>query len=70
MKFYEVQKYLVKTGHIIYGNHIFGSTRTLSKLPQELQAAIAEAGKEVSGWWIEQSFADEDVLLKGLEDKE
>ncbi|WP_321990983.1 sialic acid TRAP transporter substrate-binding protein SiaP [Marispirochaeta aestuarii] len=69
MKFYEVQKYLVKTGHIIYGNHIFGSTRTLSKLPQELQAAIAEAGKEVSGWWIEQSFADEDVLLKGLEDK-
>ncbi len=69
MKFYEVQKYLVKTGHIIYGNHIFGSTRTLDKLPADLRAAVEEAGKEVSEYWINASFSDEDALLNGLVEK-
>jgi C4-dicarboxylate-binding protein DctP len=69
MKFYEVQKYLVKTGHIIQGNHIFGSTKTLSKLPEDIQQVIAEAGSEVSDWAIQESFRIEDELLAGLEGK-
>lgn len=69
MKFYEVQKYLIKTGHIIQGNHIFGSTKTLSKLPEDIQAIIVEVGSEVSDWAIAESFRIEDELLKGLADK-
>ncbi len=69
MKFNEVQKYLMKTGHIIQGNHIFGSTKSLSKLPADLQAAIYEAGAEISEWWIEQAFQVEDELLAALADR-
>ncbi len=69
MKFYEVQKYLVKTGHIIQGNHIFGSTKSLAKLPAEYQTAIVEAGKEVSDWSIAESFKIEDQLMGELVSK-
>lgn len=67
MKFNEVQKYLTRTGHIIQGNHVFGSAKSLGKLPQDLQDAIYEVGAEISQWWIEQAFAVEDELLGSLE---
>ena len=69
MKFYEVQNYLVKTGHIIQGNHVFGSTKTMEKLPADIVEIINEAGAEVSEWAIAESFRIEDELLAGLADK-
>lgn len=67
MKFYEVQDYLVKTGHIIQGNHILGSTKVLNKLPEDIQKIIKEVGAEVSDWSIKESFRIEDELLGTLE---
>jgi len=67
MKFYEVQNYLIKTGHIIQGNHIFGSTKILDQIPADIQQIIAEVGSEVSKWAIKESFRIEDELLAGLE---
>lgn len=67
MKFYEVQKYLVKTGHIIQGNHIFGSTKTYEKLPADIKQVLSEVGAEVSEWAIQESFRIEDELLANLE---
>ncbi|MDC7232816.1 MAG: sialic acid TRAP transporter substrate-binding protein SiaP [Spirochaetales bacterium] len=69
MKFYEVQNYLVKTGHIIQGNHVFGSTKTLAKLPEDIRQVIDEVGAEVSEWAIQESFRIEDELLAGLASK-
>jgi C4-dicarboxylate-binding protein DctP len=67
MKFFEVQNYLAMTGHIIQANNIFGSSKVLNKLPDDIQKAIEEAGKEVSEFQIEEAFAIEDQLLKDLE---
>lgn len=68
MKFYEVQNYLIKTGHIIQPNNVFGSSKVLNKLPEDIQKAIAEAGEEVSEFQLKESFAIEDKLLKELEE--
>lgn len=67
MKFNEVQNYLIKTGHIIQPNNIYGSSKVLDKLPEDIQVAIEEAGKEVSEFQISESFDIEDRLLKELE---
>jgi len=69
MKFNEVQKYLMTTGHIVQGNHIFGSVKALDKLPEDLRQAIDEAAAEVSDWWIEEAFKIEDELLANLENE-
>lgn len=68
MKFFEVQKYLIKTGHIAQGNHIFVSEKTLKKLPEDIQKAIIEAGQETADWVNKQAFELEDKLLKELEE--
>ncbi|WHH59081.1 sialic acid TRAP transporter substrate-binding protein SiaP [Petroclostridium sp. X23] len=69
MKFFEVQKYLIKTGHIAQGNHIFVSEKVFKTLPEDIQKAILEAGQETADWVNEQAFALEDKLLKELVEK-
>ena len=65
-KFFEVQKHLTKTGHIIQGNHIFTNEKQLNKLPKEIKNAILQSGKEASDYANAQSFEMEDKLLKEL----
>lgn len=69
MKFNEVQDYLMKTAHIVQGNHIFGSAKALNKLPEDLKQAVLDSGAEVSGWWIQESFKVEDELLATLDEE-
>jgi C4-dicarboxylate-binding protein DctP len=68
MKFFEVQKYLVKTGHIAQGNHIFVSEKVFKSVPEDIQEAIIEAGSETADWANKQAFEIEDKLLKELQE--
>ncbi len=67
-KFYEVQKYLVKTAHIMGGNCIYASEKTLESLPKEYQDAIVEAGKEAAQYINEVAFAAEDDYLNEIKE--
>jgi len=58
-KFYEVQKYLINTAHIIGGNCLYVSEKTMSKIPQEYQQAIVEAGKEAADYMSNLMFEAE-----------
>lgn len=69
MKFFEVQKYLSKTGHIAQGNHIFVSDKTLKKLPPEFQKVVLEAGQATADWVNKQAFELEDKLISELQSK-
>jgi tripartite ATP-independent transporter DctP family solute receptor len=69
MKFFEVQKYFMKTGHITQGNHIFVSEKVYKKLPADIKKAIFEAAQETADWANKQAFEIEDTLLKELHDK-
>jgi len=66
MKFYEVQKYLIKTGHIISGVYIWTNEKFLTGLPADLQQAIKEAATEAATWANAGSFKLEDEFLKRL----
>ena len=67
-KFYEVQKYIIKTAHVVCGNCIYVSKKTLDKLPEEYQNAVIEAGKEAADYISKISFEKEDEYLKELEE--
>jgi C4-dicarboxylate-binding protein DctP len=66
MKFYEVQKYLIKTGHIISGVQIWAKEQFLTGLPKEDQGAIKSAAVEASKWANSNSFQLEDEFLTKL----
>ena len=66
MKFYEVQKYLIKTGHIIAGVMVWTKDSFLAGLPKDKQDAIVNAAKEASKWANDYSFKIEDEYLSKL----
>jgi len=66
MKFYEVQKYLIKTAHIVSGVYIWTNEKFLTALPADLQKAIKEAATEAAAWANAGSFKLEDDFLKRL----
>jgi TRAP-type transport system periplasmic protein len=66
MKFYEVQKYLIKTAHIVSGVYIWTNEKFLTALPADLQKAIKEAATEAAAWANAGSFKLEDEFLKRL----
>jgi tripartite ATP-independent transporter DctP family solute receptor len=66
MKFYEVQKYLIKTGHIISGVYIWTNDKFLAGLPADIQTAIKAAAKEAAEWANAGSFKLEDEFLQRL----
>ena len=67
-KFYEVQDYISTTGHIMGGNCFYVSSRTMEELPEDLQTAIVETGKEIAEWTNEAAFAAEDKYLQVIAD--
>ncbi len=66
MKFYEVQKYMIKTGHIIAGVMVWTKDSFFSGLPKATQEAIAGAAKEAMAWGNDYAFKLEDEYLTKL----
>ncbi len=67
-KFYEVQKYLNKTGHIIGLNAIYVSDRFLDSLPQEWRQTVLRSGAEAADWITQKAFEQEDQYLQSIAD--
>ncbi|ONI38733.1 hypothetical protein AN639_02790 [Candidatus Epulonipiscium fishelsonii] len=67
-KFNEVQKYLIKTDHIIGTQALYVSTKTLDKLPAEYIEAIESAADETMTFANELAFTYEDEQMKVLLD--
>ena len=65
-KFYEVQKYLMKTDHVFGYVLLTMSDITYNKLTPEQQKAIEEAAKEATDYQNKLVFELEDQLLKKL----
>lgn len=68
-KFYEVQKYLVKTNHLVQPSFIFISEKVFSKLSPATQSAIEECAQEAADYTTKIAFADEDAGFKTLKEK-
>lgn len=67
-KFDQVQKYLIKTEHIMGANALYISGKTLENLPEEYVSAIEEAAKEAADWMNEKAFEAEDTYKQQLID--
>jgi C4-dicarboxylate-binding protein DctP len=66
MKFFEVQKYLIKTGHIIAGVMLWTKDKFIAGLPKDKQDVIKSAAKEATQWANDYSFRIEDEYLGKL----
>ncbi|KJS19800.1 MAG: hypothetical protein VR72_17250 [Clostridiaceae bacterium BRH_c20a] len=53
-KFYEVQKYAIKTGHVVTSGQIILSKQSWDALPEDLQKIVAEAGDSTVKWAAER----------------
>lgn len=67
--FNEAQKYLIKTEHIIGGNCIYVSEKTMNKLPADLQTLIQECALEAANYTTELAFEAEDRCKDELVEK-
>lgn len=67
-KFDEVQKYLIKTEHIIGTQALYISTKTLDKLPEEYITVIEEAASDSVVFANDLAFTDEDAQLLALQE--
>lgn len=67
-KFYEVQKYICMTEHMMEPSHIIASGTFWSKLSEEDQSAVLKAAKEVSAWATDQAEASSMELLDTFEE--
>lgn len=64
--FYEVQKYLIKTEHIIGGNCIYASEKTLNNLPEDLREIVISCGDEAAQYISNLAFEAEDTCKEQL----
>lgn len=67
--FFEVQKYVNKTEHVRSWIYLALSERTWSKLSKADQKAVLEAGQRAQKYERELFMADEQKLVKELQDK-
>ncbi len=67
MKFYEVGPNLNMTEHAITIRPLCFSTKTLNKLPKDLQAAIVKAGKEAGAYGRQVESSEDAQKLDALE---
>ncbi len=68
-KFFEVQKYLSLTGHMMSVTWIVGSPRSLDALPRDVQAAVMEAGREASAYERSWVRAEDEKIVEFLKGK-
>ena len=69
MKFNEVQKYLIRTGHITNGVYIWTNDKKFQTLPAAVQQAIRDAGKEAADWTTARTYEMEDKYTADLKAK-
>jgi tripartite ATP-independent transporter DctP family solute receptor len=65
-KFYEVQKYLIKTGHLVNGNCLYMSNKKYKLLPPKLAKAVLDAANETCAWINQKAFEVEDAYLNQI----
>ncbi len=65
-RFYEVQKYLIQTAHIIQCGSIIFNERLYQQQPKEYQAALNESAQEAMDWFFEYLTAQEGKMLEQL----
>ena len=67
--FNEAQKYLIKTEHLIGGNCIYVSEKTMQKLPEDLQQIVVECAEEAAAYTTKLAFEAEDTCKEELVEK-
>jgi TRAP-type transport system periplasmic protein len=68
-KFYETQKYLSKTGHMLLTHVVLYSKKLWEKLPPDIQRALIESANEAKNYEREQIRLAEEKLQGQLVDK-
>jgi tripartite ATP-independent transporter DctP family solute receptor len=67
MKFFEVAPNLIMTQHAITIRPLCFSTKTLKRLPQDLQDAIVKAGKEAGAFGRQLESSEDGAKVEALE---
>lgn len=67
-KFDQVQKYLIKTEHIIGTQALYGSTQTMDSLPEEYADAVQQAAEETAEFINQKAIEAEDKYLDELQE--
>lgn len=67
--FYEVQKYCNLTEHVRSWIYVVIGEKKFQSMPEELQKAVLEAGKEMQAYERELFLADEEALAKWLQEE-
>ena len=65
-KFQEVQKYLSITGHVYTPGYVLASKEHFAKLPDDVQAALRQCGKESQDFVYKEAARLETELLENL----
>jgi tripartite ATP-independent transporter DctP family solute receptor len=65
-RFYEVQKYLVQTSHIVQTASIIFGEQLFQKQPKEYQQALIETAQEAQDWYLQFLTSDEGKMLEQL----
>lgn len=68
-KYYEVQKYAIKTQHLYGLFHFCIAESFLKKLPDDLRDIVLTAGKEACAWGDAKASDYEDTMAKDLTEK-
>lgn len=68
MKFYEVQKYLIKTDHAYLAHVLLFNDMWYKELPEEYQKILYEAGRNAAVWERAEVARVEDENMKTIQD--
>jgi tripartite ATP-independent transporter DctP family solute receptor len=65
-RFYEVQKYLIHTSHIVQTGSIIFSENLFQAQPKEFQKALVDSAQEAVDWYLQFLTSDEGKMLEQL----
>jgi tripartite ATP-independent transporter DctP family solute receptor len=65
-RFYEVQKYLIHTGHVLQSISIIYSEQLFQQQPKDAQKIMAETAQEAVDWFLSFLTSDEGKMLEQL----
>jgi TRAP-type C4-dicarboxylate transport system substrate-binding protein len=65
-RFYEVQKYLIHTSHIVQTGSIIFNEPLFQKQPKEFQKIMVETAEEALDWYLAFLTSDEGKMLEQL----
>ncbi len=65
-RFYEVQKYLIHTTHIVRTGSIIFNEALFQAQPKEFQRALIDSAQEAADWYLQFLTSDEGKMLEQL----